>query len=201
MTVVKVKHHISKQFYAVKKLKGRGNQHPENILREIQAIAQFNNPNVINYKHSFIEDNELYLIMEYCSGGSLRDLLSNSGKLNIDYAIDVFLRLTHTFDFLHWKGYIHHDIKPDNILFTEDKVKISDFGTVNTSIGTIIYSALEMLMPDAPTDDPGVDIFSLGLTFMECATGKNLLKKENSWQEKILLVKKHGLTTKSHTLI
>jgi len=90
--------------------------------------------------HSFIEEGTLYLVMEYCSRGSLRDRLIKAGKLDVKTATDIFLRLTHTFAFLHCKGFIHHDIKPDNLLFTDDKIKISDFGTVNTSIGTIIYS-------------------------------------------------------------
>ncbi len=189
-TVVKVKHRISNQYFAVKKLNGKGKANPENILREIRAIARLNNPNIISYNHSFIEDNELYLVMEYCSGGSLRDWLSNNGKLGIDYIVNLFLRLTYTFSFLHNKGFIHHDIKPDNILFTEEKVKISDFGTVNTSIGTIVYSAPEMLMPNAPVDDQRVDIFSLGITMFECVTGKNPLAKDrNTIDEQILIVK------------
>jgi len=189
-TVVKVKHKISNQYFAVKKLKSSRKENPENILREIQAIASLNDPNVISYNHSFIEDNELYLVMEYCSRGSLRDWLSKTGKLEIDYTVNIFLRLTHTFGFLHKKGYIHHDIKPDNILFTEDKVKISDFGTVNTSIGTIVYSAPEMLIPGAPSDDPRVDVFSLGITFLECITGGNPLRIRKSIDEQNLIVKK-----------
>lgn len=188
--VVKVKHKISKQNFAVKKLRSSRKENPVNILREIQAIAQINNANIINYNHSFIEDNELYLVMEYCSKGSLRDWLSKTGKLEITYAVNLFLRLTHTFSFLHNKGYIHHDIKPDNILFTEEKVKISDFGTVNTSIGTIVYSAPEMLMPDAPVNDPRVDVFALGITFMECLTGENPLKFCKTYDEQNLIVKK-----------
>ena len=187
--VVKVKHNISQQTFAVKKLKSSRQENPENILREIRAIAQINDPNIINYNHSFIEDNELYLIMEYCSNGSLRDWLSKKGKLSIDYAANLFLKLTRTFSFLHNKGYIHHDIKPDNILFTEKQVKISDFGTVNTSIGTIAYSAPEMLMPDAPVNDPRVDIFALGITFMECITGENPLRYSITYDEHNLIVK------------
>jgi len=138
--VVKVKHQLSDQFFAVKTLHKIRLPRPENILREIKAIAKLNNPNIISYNHSFIEEGTLYLVMEYCSRGSLRDRLIKAGKLDVKTATDIFLRLTHTFAFLHCKGFIHHDIKPDNLLFTDDKIKISDFGTVNTSIGTIIYS-------------------------------------------------------------
>ncbi len=189
-TVFKVKHTISDQYFAIKKLNSNRKENPENILREIQTIARFNNDNVISYNHSFIEANELYLVMEYCSKGSLRDWLAINRKLDINYVVDLFLRLTHTFDFLHRKGFIHHDIKPDNILFTEDNVKISDFGTVNTSIGTIVYSAPEMLMPFAPVDDPRVDVFSLGITLLECVIGENPLRNRKSIDEQNLIVKK-----------
>ncbi len=188
--VVKVKHKLSEQFYAVKTLHKTRVLRPENILREIKAIAQLNNQNIISYNHSFIEEGTLFLVMEYCSRGSLRDWLLSVGKLDIKTATDIFLRLTHTFAFLHSKGFIHHDIKPDNLLFTDDKIKISDFGTVNTSIGTIVYSAPEMLMDNPPVDDVRVDIFSLGLTFMECLTGKNPLALAGSQSKQILLVKK-----------
>lgn len=187
--VVKVKHTLSEQFYAVKTLHKTRVRRPENILREIKAIAHLNNPNIINYNHSFIEEGMLFLVMEYCSRGSLRAWLIKAGKLDIKTATDIFLRLTHTFAFLHSKGFIHHDIKPDNILFTDDKIKISDFGTVNTSIGTIIYSAPEMLMDDPPVDDVRVDVFSLGLTFMECLTGKNPFAMAGSEVKQILMIK------------
>ena len=170
--VVKVKHKLSEQFYAVKTLHKTRVLRPENILREIKAIAQLNNQNIISYNHSFIEEGTLFLVMEYCSRGSLRDWLLSVGKLDIKTATDIFLRLTHTF------------------AFTDDKIKISDFGTVNTSIGTIVYSAPEMLMDNPPVDDVRVDIFSLGLTFMECLTGKNPLALAGSQSKQILLVKK-----------
>jgi serine/threonine protein kinase len=80
-TVVKVKHKISNQYFAVKKLNSKHKENPENILREIKAIAIFNNPFIISYNYSFIEDDELYLVMEYCENGSLRDLLSKENKL------------------------------------------------------------------------------------------------------------------------
>jgi serine/threonine protein kinase len=194
--VVKVKHQISKQFFAVKRLNNNRKENPDNILREIQAIARFDHPNIINYNHSFIEDNELYLVMEYCSKGSLRNWLSKKGKFNIDHAIDIFLKLTQAFDFLHKKDYVHHDIKPENILLTEDfNIKISDFGTVNTKIGTIIYSAPEMLMSDPSENDVRVDVFSLGITFMECITGENPFEKCN-FQEQIFMVKRANFPIK-----
>ena len=170
--VYKVRHDISDQYYAVKTLKQNRQDNPENILREIKAIAAFNHPNIISYRHSFVADDELYLVMEYCSAGSLSDLLKQKKTLKIEEAVDVFLQLTEALSFIHKKGYIHQDIKPANILFTSDNaIKLSDFGTVNTSISTIVYAAPEMFSYNAPIDDARTDVFSLGMSFMECIIG------------------------------
>jgi serine/threonine protein kinase len=188
--VVKVKHELSNHYFAIKILKNSIRLNPELILKEVQAIASLNDPNIINYKYSFVENDELYLVMEYCENGSLRDWINNAGKLDINSAIPIFLQLTQSCNFIHKNGFVHHDLKPDNILFTNTKVKISDFGTVNTKIGTINYSAPEMLMEGAPANDPKIDIFSLGITFMESVTGINPLRLVgNEIRDKILVVK------------
>ncbi len=79
--VLLVKHEISQQLYALKTLKNKRKQNPEDILREIKAIAALKHPNIINYQHSFIEDNELFMVMEYCKNGNLSELISVKKKL------------------------------------------------------------------------------------------------------------------------
>ena len=73
------------------------------------------------------------------------------------------------------KKIIHHDIKPDNILFTEDRViKISDFGIANTGGGTRAYMSPEALSWETvAVQDERVDIYALGVTLLELLTGKN----------------------------
>lgn len=175
-----VKHKISEQLYAVKTLRGDRKENPEDILREIKAIASFNHPNIINYQHSFLVEDELFLVMEYCKNGSLYDLIKAKKKLNIEEAVDIFRKLSQALYFVHKNGYVHHDIKPSNILFdASNQVKLSDFGTVNTSIGTIAYSAPEMLSPNSPTHDARTDVYSLGLTMMESLIGRLPIKQFN----------------------
>lgn len=188
-----VKHEISQQFYAVKSLRNQRKENPEDILREIKAIAALKHPNIINYQHSFIEDNELFMVMEYCQNGSLAELISVKKKLNIDEAVDVFRKLSQALYFIHQSGFVHHDIKPSNILFdANNEVKLSDFGTVNTRIGTLVYSPPEMFSPNAPKHDVRTDIYSLGLSMLECLLGFLPIKRKDALHIKSI-IRKVGL--------
>jgi serine/threonine protein kinase len=184
-----VKEQTSGHCFAIKRLNDEDAESQENILREIQAIAPINHPNIINYKNSFIEDGRLYLVMEYCANGSLYDELFNNKKLSYDRLIKVFLTLTNAMGFLHLRKIIHHDIKPQNILINnENELKISDFGCVNTTIGTVIYKAPELHFDASYTRDPRIDIYALGMTLMECAIGKHPLRRKKI-EEQIIVVK------------
>jgi serine/threonine protein kinase len=120
---------------------------PENqasILHEIKTVSKLSHPNVINYLHSFIDNGLLYLVMEYCNGGSLLDhILNNDISYNI--ALEYCSIIASALEYIHDKGVIHHDIKPANILFDiNNNLKISDFGISNSLTGTISYLAPEM---------------------------------------------------------
>lgn len=166
-----VKEIISNNYFAIKHLKDASKSHQVNILREIKALGKLNHPNIINYKSSFREGESLFLVMEHCSHGNLHNYLQKK-KPKAEYIFEIFIKLTEVFQYLHSKGIVHHDIKPSNILVSEDEtLKISDFGSVNTSIGTIIYAAPEMLNGIPAISDPRVDVFALGISFLECLTG------------------------------
>lgn len=170
--VMLAKHHIDGQQYAIKKLLTNQPDKQQDILREIKSLACLDLPHVITYKTSFIEDARLYLVMEYCPAGTLDEVISQGGKIDFEQLITYFLALTKTFVELHRRKIIHHDIKPSNILIDfGGNPKISDFGCVNTSIGTRIYSAPEQNENERAFINPRVDIFSLGITLLECALG------------------------------
>jgi serine/threonine protein kinase len=196
---------------AIKKLHDFYNDDVEDLFNEIQSVSKFNHSNIINYKHCFVEETKIYLVMEHCEGGSLRQKI-NSTSEDLDSIWDWMLILTETMQFVHNKGIVHHDIKPDNILFTEDGIiKIADFGLANSANGTTSY-----LCPRASQNleeyclDSRVDIYSLGVTLLEVLIGENpfsgksaekirdlyyrsILKIENlaSWQQAIILKAVH----------
>jgi serine/threonine protein kinase len=188
-----VKHRISSASLAIKQLIVQDIAKQADILREIQALAPLNHQNVINYKTSFKVDDELFLVMEYCPGGSLSDKLRDHGNLHEDELVNLFLALTKAFSYLHQKGIVHHDIKPSNLLFTEiGEIKISDFGAINTTIGTVPYYAPELYVSDSHITDPRIDIFALGVTLLECSLGYNPFTNKTR-EDRLLMLRKSDL--------
>lgn len=164
---------ISNRNVAIKELTNKDKDRQQAIIHEIRTVAQFNHPNIVTYFHHFFQDDLLYLVMEYCPRGSLRDAL-RQGKADAQNAFLWTQILADAFSFVHEKGIVHHDIKPDNILFSEDSIiKISDFGIANTLAGTTAYMAPEIFNWFVKADDARTDIYSLGVTLLEMLTGKN----------------------------
>ena len=159
---------------AIKQLNNKDKEKQEAIIYEMQMIARFNHPNIVTYKHNFIQDGLLFIVMEHCASGSLRDLMKKE-RLPSELVFKWMATLTETLQFVHEKQIIHHDIKPDNILITENgTIKISDFGIANTGGGTHAYMSPEALMWDTNVEhDERVDIYALGVTLLEMLTGKN----------------------------
>jgi len=164
----------SKNLVAIKQLKNEDRTKQDNIIYEMQMISQFNHPHIVIYKHNFIQDDLLYIVMEYCSLGSLRGMICKK-KLSSIFIWKWMIELTETLQFVHEKEIIHHDIKPDNILFTENRtIKISDFGVANIGGGTRAYMSPETLSWDTTVvKDERIDIYALGVTLLELLTGKN----------------------------
>ena len=168
------KERVSNRFVAIKQLLTENKFLQENIIHEIETVAKFENPNIVTFYHHFREEGVFYLVMEYCSGGSLRDKINSNTYTNTE-AIDWVITLAESLRIIHKKGIIHHDIKPDNILFTQNgNIKIADFGVANKNMGTRSYMCPESFSWDfKSTNDPRIDIYSLGVTLMELLTKKN----------------------------
>ena len=67
------KEKVSNRLVAIKQLKNTDKLKQEDIIHEIEIVSKFENPNIVSYYHHFSQDEQLFLVMEYCSGGSLRD--------------------------------------------------------------------------------------------------------------------------------
>ncbi|TDP61184.1 protein kinase domain-containing protein [Flavobacterium dankookense] len=201
------KEKVSNRFVAIKQLLNKNKSEQEDIIHEIETISKFENPNIVTYYHHFWEDEVLYLVMEYCSGGSLRDKLETNSITTLE-AIEWIQTLASCLRIIHKKGIIHHDIKPDNIVFTQNgTIKIADFGVANKNIGTRAYMSPEAFSWDIDsTNDPRIDIYALGVTLMELLSKQNpffglsreeIIEKHQSadfpiqqlpnWQQEIIL--------------
>jgi serine/threonine protein kinase len=201
------KEKVSNRLVAIKQLKNTDKLKQEDIIHEIEIVSKFENQNIVAYYHHFWQGEQLFLVMEYCAGGSLRDKMKDNNLV----ATEIFKWikiLAECLRVVHKKGIIHHDIKPDNILFSENgTIKISDFGIANTGGGTRAYMSPEALNWDSRSkSDPRVDIYAIGVTLIELLTGKNpffFLSKEQihelhqkadfpinhlpNWQQEIIL--------------
>ncbi len=164
----------SENLVAIKQLKNEDKAKQDDIIYEMQMVSKFNHPNIVLYKHHFVQEDLLYIVMEYCPLGSLRDLMRKE-KITSTFVWKWMSELTETLQLVHEKEIIHHDIKPDNILFTENRtIKITDFGVANTGAGTRPYMSPEALgWETAAVKDARVDIYALGVTLLELLTKRN----------------------------
>jgi serine/threonine protein kinase len=99
----------------------RTNPHDQDdLLSEMKTLARFNHPNIVSFYHHFTDAERLFLVMEYCANGSLHDFLESKGVCAESVAIPWAVELCDTLAFVHGKRIVHHDIKPQNILFAHD---------------------------------------------------------------------------------
>ncbi|MGB6874667.1 MAG: protein kinase [Candidatus Acidiferrales bacterium] len=159
----------------------------ERLWKEALCASRLNDPHIAAIHDAFEEQHEIFLVMEYIEGQSLRDRMRR--PFSVGEFLPIALQCVAGLDAAHRGGIQHRDIKPENILLTRnEQVKILDFGvarrlpgdTEGTTIdsltndglmGTVIYMAPEII-EQRPSDDRA-DIFSLGVVFYEALTGRH----------------------------
>ena len=179
--VYKARHRPSGTIVAVKviPLSGEDEEGLEDIRREIAVLRECVHPNVVRYFGSFTGAEYLWIVMEHCGGGSVRDILSASNRplreAQIAYLCGETLK---GLVYLHSIFKVHRDIKCSNILLTESGgVKLADFGVAaqltrtmskrNTFIGTPHWMAPEVIQESRY--DGKVDVWALGISAIEMA--------------------------------
>ncbi|KAL4449910.1 hypothetical protein ABPG74_015029 [Tetrahymena malaccensis] len=150
----------------------------EAAIREINSLKELNHPNIIRFINAKKTDKHLYLIMEYCSGGSLEKFIEENRPEERE-CLYLFSQIINAFKYLiKEKKRRHGDIKPANILLNNEQIKIADFGFSKQFVeeneqfysytGSPLYTALQILEGKAYTTKS--EIWSLGVTlyFMLC---------------------------------
>ncbi len=154
----------------------------DRFTREGEALRQLDHPNIVKVLDTLEEDGRHYLILEYVSGGSLRDLMDEQGRLPLPAVLNVALDLADALTRAHRLNIIHRDIKPDNVLLAEDGTpRLTDFGVAHlgnrtrlTQTGSVI-GTYAYLSPEACNGlelDSRTDIWSFGVMLYEILTGR-----------------------------
>ena len=148
---------------------------------EIEALMKLDHPNIIAIYEYFIEDNYLYLILEYCSGGSLQSKIEQNGPLLPVMIQNIGVQVIHALLTCHQMNIAHSDIKPGNILIDQfGRAKLADFGIsrqvltdqkIQQNVGTLAFLPPEALLKH-PSSPFSADVYALGVTFYYLASGK-----------------------------
>lgn len=145
----------------------------DNFVREMQIVANLGHNNIIKVHQAIPQDENFYLVMEYCPAGSIHDELQRIERMPYDQAAATALAICAGLETVHQQGIVHHDLKPCNIMIgSGGTVKISDFGIANSLWGTPQYMAPEVFDGDCDPDDIRADIYALGITLFELLTGE-----------------------------
>ena len=184
-TVYKAKCHVLNRYVAVKVLRDEFTTDEEFIKRfaaEAQSAASLTHPNIVSIYDVGHEDNLYYIVMELIKGKTLKQIINEDGKLPWKWSLNIASQIASALETAHRNKIIHRDIKPHNIIITEDGIaKVTDFGIAKVvsnstitafgaTIGSVHYFSPEHAK-GGYTDEKS-DIYSLGVVMYEMLTGQ-----------------------------
>lgn len=163
-------HKVAIKILNLAKIKALGVE--EKVRREIEILGLFTHPHIIRLYEVIETPTDIFLVMEYGSGGELFDYIVSKGRLPEDEARQFFQHIISGVAYCHKHNVVHRDLKPENLLLSGEKnVKVADFGLSNlmhdgeflrTSCGSPNYAAPEVILGQLYAG-PEVDIWSCGV--------------------------------------
>lgn len=180
---------------AVKILRGELGKDPVALLRfqrEASAVSKLHHPNVVDVYDVGEYEGRHYIVMEYVRGRTLKQMISQRGALSQKEAVSIMKQLVSAVQHAHEHNIIHRDIKPQNVLVTDDgTVKITDFGialahdVVQLTRDDAVLGSAHYLAPETTkgeTINHQVDIYALGIVFYELLRGSVPFKGDSPVQ-------------------
>lgn len=185
-TVYKAMDKVLKRNVAVKILRDEFTTDEEFIKRfeaEAQSAARLTHPNIVSIYDVGVEENLYYIVMELIQGKTLKEIIiEEQGPLPWKWSVNVAIQIASALEMAHRNNIVHRDIKPHNIIITEDGIaKVTDFGIAKavsnstitafgTTIGSVHYFSPEHAR--GGFTDAKSDLYSLGVVMYEMVTGK-----------------------------
>src|SRR5216110_3112835 len=165
------------------------------FVREAQAVARLNHPNIVQV-YDFGEEGDIaYLVMEFIRGDELKSTLSTGRQFDRKECVRIMCELLDALEFAHEPGVVHRDIKPANVMLdSQGRAKLTDFGVARvtdsdrthaertqagTVVGTPAYMSPEQIQ--GQSIDRRTDIFSAGVILYQFLTGQKPFTGEGAW--------------------
>lgn len=155
---------------------------------ETRAVGKLQHPNIVSVYDAGIGDRQTYIVMEYIKAKTLAALLESGEKIPVDKVLDIVFKCCKALEYAHSQDVVHRDIKPGNILLTNDgNVKIVDFGVakVRNRIDTMssgLFGSPSYMAPEQIEEQevgPSTDLYALGVVLYELLTGKKPFEADN----------------------
>ena len=179
------------RYVAVKVLRKEYSEDETLIRRftsEARSTADLHHPNVVSILDEGNDQGIHYIVMELAEGMTLKRYIRRYGRLSVRETVDFAIQIAGGIQAAHEHGIVHRDIKPQNIIVSDSgKIKVTDFGIAKAATGDTIASStmgsVRYLSPEQARggySDARSDIYSLGITMYEMATGKVPFDGENT---------------------
>src|SRR6266545_2800231 len=165
----------------------------ERFLREIGIAARLSHPHIVPLIDSGEVDGVLYYVQPHVPGGSLRERLTKEPRLPVKDALRIAQEVGAGLDFAHRNGFVHRDVKPENILFADGHAVLADFGVARACCGPgmpapadvvtdagIAVGTPEYMSPEQASGEPNLgnesDVYSLACVVYEMLAGEPPLR-------------------------
>src|ERR1051325_5892346 len=165
------------------------------FVREAQAVARLNHPNIVQV-YDFGEENDIaYLVMEFIKGKELKNFFDANERFDLKEVVRIMGELCEALEFAHAAGIIHPDIKPANVMIdAQGRTKLTDFGVARvqdndktsvektqagTMVGTPAYMSPEQIT--GGNVDKRTDVFSAGIILYQFLTGEKPFTGSGAW--------------------
>jgi len=205
--VYKVRDTVLNRIVAIKMLKSEvlSEETYSRFVREAQAVAKLNHPNIVSIYDIAKEDEKRFFVAEFVDGMDLHELMRTypDAKCDVQTILRITMDVCSALQYAHSQGVLHRDIKPENVLITQEgTAKLNDFGLAKALGGTritergMIVGTPAYLPPEqalGKDSDQRSDLYSLGATLYHMATGRPPFPARARNQE--------GDREKAHTLL